>query len=40
MIAVAVGNLSDNNIGTPTFSVYEARKHNWIALPEEIVHWD
>ncbi len=40
MTAVAVGCLSDPKVGSPVFSVYEARKHDWVVVPEDITHWD
>jgi len=40
MIAIAVGAFADPTFGTPTFSVYEARKHAWVALPDGVEHMD
>ncbi len=39
-IIIPVGSLKNPNIGTPVFSVYEARKHSWVVLPENIEHMD
>jgi hypothetical protein len=40
MIAIPVGAFADPQFPPPTFSVYEARKHGWVALPEPIEHMD
>ncbi len=37
-VAIPVGAFADPNFPEPRFSVYEARKHAWVALPEEIEH--
>jgi hypothetical protein len=34
--AVAVGCFADKDFPAPTFSVYEDRKHCWLALPDTI----
>jgi hypothetical protein len=39
-IAVPVGAFADPSFPTPRFSVYEARKHSWVKVPEEIEHMD
>lgn len=39
MTAIAVGSLSDPHIGTPTFSIYENRMHDWVKEPENITHY-
>ena len=38
--AVAVGALSDPNIGTPVMSVYNTRKHDWVQIPSCAEMWD
>ncbi|MBK9260179.1 MAG: GFA family protein [Polyangiaceae bacterium] len=40
VIAVPVGAFADPNFPPPTFSVYEARKHGWVNVPESIEHMD
>ena len=35
---VPVGVFADPTFPAPTFSVYEERKHGWVALPEQIEH--
>lgn len=40
LIAVPVGAFADPSFPPPAFSVYEARKHGWVAVPEEIEHVD
>jgi hypothetical protein len=37
-IGIAVGAFADPSFATPRFSVYEARKHAWVALPDGIEH--
>jgi hypothetical protein len=39
-IAVPVGAFADPTFPPPVFSVYEARKHAWVAVPEAIEHMD
>ncbi len=40
-VAVAVGAFADPGFPAPTFSVYAARCHSWVSLPETIVEsWD
>jgi hypothetical protein len=40
-VAIPVGAFAESGFPPPTASVYEARKHGWVALPECIVdHWD
>lgn len=34
VIAVAVGAFADANFPGPRFSVYEARRHSWVGLPD------
>ncbi|MEJ1970652.1 MAG: GFA family protein [Rhizomicrobium sp.] len=33
VVAVAVGNFADPAFPSPTFSVYEDRRHAWVAVP-------
>ncbi|MBK9264456.1 MAG: GFA family protein [Polyangiaceae bacterium] len=40
VIAVPVGAFADPDFPAPTFSVYEARKHGWVNVPESIEHMD
>jgi hypothetical protein len=41
MIAVPVGALADPAFPSPTVSVYEDRRHPWVALPPSIeLHYD
>ena len=37
-IAVPVGAFAESGFPSPTFSVYEDRKHAWVGLPENIEH--
>ena len=39
-IAIPVGAFADPGFPPPVFSVYEARKHAWVQLPEHIEHMD
>jgi hypothetical protein len=40
VIAVPVGAFADPSFPPPTWSVYDARKHSWIAMPDGISHMD
>jgi len=40
VIAVPVGALADPAFPPPTISVWEARRHRWLAVPEGIEHED
>jgi hypothetical protein len=40
MIAVPVGAFADASFPAPTFSMYEARKHGWVAVPDAVEHMD
>jgi hypothetical protein len=40
VLAVAVGAFADPTFPAPTFSVYEARKHPWVTLPDGVEHMD
>ncbi len=40
VIAVPVGAFADPRFPAPIFSVYEARKHGWVKVPEDIEHMD
>ncbi len=40
MIAVPVGAFADPAFPPPTFSVYEARKHGWIVVPDSAEHME
>jgi hypothetical protein len=40
VIAVPVGGFGDPEFPPPVFSVYEARKHAWVAMPSGIEHMD
>ncbi len=38
---VGVGSFADRHLPAPVFSVYEARMHSWVKLPESVeTHWD
>jgi hypothetical protein len=39
-IAIALGAFADPAFPAPKISVYEARKHAWVGLPEDIEHMD
>lgn len=39
-IAIPVGAFADSRFPAPVFSVYEARKHAWVGLPDGIEHMD
>lgn len=40
-VIIAVGAFADATCPAPTFSVYEARQHPWVILPESVTtHWD
>ena len=39
-VAVPVGAFADPEFPPPTVSVYEVRKHPWVAVPEHFEHWD
>lgn len=38
--AVPVGAFADASFPKPRVSVYEARKHNWVQVPEDAEHYD
>jgi hypothetical protein len=38
VIAVPVGAFADPGFPSPTFSVYEERKHGWVTVPDGIEH--
>jgi hypothetical protein len=40
VVAVAVGAFADPTFPPPTVSVYESRKHPWLALPAALEHHD
>ncbi len=39
-VVVPVGAFAEPGFPAPTFSVYEARKHAWVTLPDGIEHMD
>ena len=39
-IAVPVGAFADPSFPSPTFSMYEARRHGWVTVPDGIEHMD
>jgi hypothetical protein len=39
-IAVPVGAFADATFPAPTFSMYESRKHPWVAVPDDFQHLD
>jgi hypothetical protein len=40
VVAVPVGAFADSSFPPPTCSIYEARKHAWVKVPEAIEHMD
>ena len=40
VIAVPVGAFADPSFPTPGVSVYEARQHDWVVLPDGVDHYD
>ena len=40
MIAVPVGAFADPAVPPPTWSIYDARKHGWVVMPEGVSHMD
>lgn len=40
LIAVAVGTFADASFPAPRVSVYESRKHGWVAVPDDVDHHD
>ena len=40
IVAVPVGAFADPTFPGPSFSVYEARKHAWVKVPDDIEHTD
>ena len=40
VVIVPVGGMCDVSVLPPEMSVYEARKHPWVVLPEGIQHMD
>jgi hypothetical protein len=40
LVAVPVGVFADPNFPPPRVSVYEARAHAWVRLPEDVEHVD
>ena len=40
LIAVAIGAFADPSFPAPTVSVYESRRHPWVAIPEDTEHFD
>lgn len=40
MIAVPVGAFADPAFPPPTWSIYDARKHGWVVMPEGTSHMD
>ena len=39
VIAIPVGVFAEPGFPAPTVSVYEERKHAWVVMPEDMVHW-
>ncbi len=39
-IAIALGAFGDPTFPAPKVSVYEARKHAWVGMPEDVEHID
>ncbi|MBK8252771.1 MAG: GFA family protein [Polyangiaceae bacterium] len=40
VIAIPIGAFADSTFPTPRVSVYEARKHPWVHVPENAEHYD
>jgi hypothetical protein len=40
LIAVPIGAFADPSFPAPTVSVYESRRHPWLALPAAMEHYD
>jgi hypothetical protein len=38
LVAIPVGAFADPQFPSPQFSVYEARKHGWVHVPDDIEH--
>jgi hypothetical protein len=38
-VAIPVGAFADPSFPGPTVSVYDARMHGWVVMPEGIEHW-
>jgi hypothetical protein len=39
LTAIPVGAFAEPGFPAPRFSVYEDRKHAWVAIPGELEHW-
>lgn len=40
IVMIPVGAFADNTFPPPQVSVYESRRHPWVAVPEGAAHWD
>jgi len=40
LIAIPVGAFADPSFPGPRVSVYESRRHPWVAVPDDIEHFD
>jgi hypothetical protein len=40
LIAIAVGAFADPTFSPPGVSVYESRRHLWVAIPSDLEHFD
>ena len=40
LIAIPVGAFADPSFPGPRVSVYESRRHSWVAVPDNIEHFD
>jgi hypothetical protein len=40
LVAIAVGAFADPTFPAPRVSVYEARRHAWVAVPADAEHYD
>ncbi len=38
IVAIPLGAFADPSFPAPRFSVYEDRKHAWVAVPEDVEH--
>ena len=39
-VAVAIGGFGDPDFPPPQDSVYDCRRHRWVALPEGVIAWE
>ena len=39
-VAIPVGAFADQSFPAPKISVYEARRHSWAGIPDDVEHYD